>query len=116
VGSATTRFRRSGRDGPWCRSLFLDAGPVVGDPVENGVIVALAGLPGGSLRRVTTLGELTPHRGRMEGDSELSPDQFDNPAGTPQVGAETVVGGFLSEPRLDKQLLGRAEKVWPSRK
>lgn len=112
--SKTARIRRSKRGGPSPRPLFLDGGPVVRDPAGDGVVVALAGLLGGSLGRVPALGEPPSHGPRMEGDAEVLTNQFHDSAGTPEVGAEAVCGGFLSQPILHLVFLRGAQEPGPT--
>lgn len=95
---------------------FLNARPVVGDPVDDDVVVALAGLPSGPLGRIAAFGEPTPHRGRVERDTEIAADQFDDPAGAPEVGAKAVGRRLLGQPRFYRRLLRGTQKSGPSRR
>jgi len=89
-------IRTSGRR---FRPLFWNAA-IVGAPVDDGVVVASAGLASGPLRRVAGRGEPTPQGGRMERDAEFPADQFHDAAGTPEVGANTVIRRLPGQPRM----------------
>ena len=84
--------------------------------MDDGVIVALAGLPSRTLGRVVAFGEPAPHRGRMKSDAEFPANQFDDPAGAPEVGAKSVFGRLLRQPRFDLPLLVGGQKSGPPRR
>ncbi len=94
----------------WLSLAFLNARPVVGDPVRDGRVVSLTRPAGRPLRRVAALCEPGAEVVRMEGHSEAALNQFGHASSRPEVGGEAVCGRLLGQPLPDLLILFGGEK------